>query len=134
MEYHKIIDMLVKYAQTSLGKAAAERLTPVSDLEEVKRLLQATDEAFKVDRLKGAPSFGGIVDMMPAVKRARIGGTLNPHELLGIATTLEGSRRVKRYIANIHEDEPVELLFTLSDMLSEQKTLEDQIKRCIDES
>lgn len=134
MEYHKIIDMLVKYAQTSLGKAAAERLSPVSDLEEVKRLLQATDEAFKVDRLKGAPSFGGIVDMMPAVKRARIGGTLNPHELLGIATTLEGSRRVKRYIANIHEDEPVELLFTLSDMLSEQKTLEDQIKRCIDES
>lgn len=134
MEYHKIIDMLVKYAQTSLGKMAAERLAPVSDLEEVKRLLQGTDEAFKVDRLKGAPSFGGIVDIMPAVKRARIGGTLNPHELLGIATTLEGSRRVKRYIANIHEEEPVELLFTLTDMLSEQKPLEDQIKRCIDDS
>ncbi|WP_019638438.1 endonuclease MutS2 [Paenibacillus fonticola] len=134
MEYNKIVDMLAKYAQTSLGKMTVERLVPVSELEDVKRLLQGTDEAYKVDRLKGAPSFSGIMDMMPAVKRARIGGTLNPHELLGIATTLEGSRRIKRYMASIHEEEPVPLLFALSDMLSEQKALEDQIKRCIDES
>lgn len=134
MEYHKIIDQLVKYSQTPLGKRSAESLLPVSELDDVKRMLQATDEAFTVDRLKGAPAFGGIVDITPSVKRARIGGTLNPHELYGIATTLEGSRRVKRYISGIHEDEPVELLFTLSDMLSEQKPLEEAIKRCIDET
>lgn len=134
MEYHKIIDQLVKYSQTALGKRSAESLLPVSELDDVKRLLQATDEAFTVDRLKGAPAFGGIVDITSAVKRARIGGTLNPHELFGIATTLEGSRRVKRYISGMHEDEPVELLFTLSDLLSEQKPLEEAIKRCIDES
>ncbi|MGG3454840.1 endonuclease MutS2 [Paenibacillus rhizolycopersici] len=134
MEYRKIIDQLTAYSQTALGKKTAEALQPVTDLEDVKRLLQATDEAFKVDRLKGAPGFGGIVDITPAVKRARIGGTLNPHELLGIATTLEGARRIKRYIASMHEEHEVPLLFNLSDTLSEQKPLEDAIKRCIDES
>lgn len=134
MEYRKIIDQLSAYSQTALGKRTAEALRPVTDLEDVKRLLQATDEAFKVDRLKGAPGFGGIVDITPAVKRARIGGTLNPHELLGIATTLEGARRIKRYIASMHEEHEVPLLFNLSDILSEQKPLEDAIKRCIDES
>ncbi|MDU2240765.1 MAG: endonuclease MutS2 [Paenibacillus sp.] len=134
MEYRKIIDQLSSYSQTALGKRTAEALQPATDLEDVKRMLQATDEAFKVDRLKGAPGFGGIVDITPAVKRARIGGTLNPHELLGIATTLEGSRRIKRYIATMHEEHEVQLLFNLSDALSEQKTLEDAIKRCIDDS
>lgn len=134
MEYRKIIDQLSSYSQTVLGKRTAEALQPATDLEDVKRMLQATDEAFKVDRLKGAPGFGGIVDITPAVKRARIGGTLNPHELLGIATTLEGSRRIKRYIATMHEEHEVQLLFNLSDALSEQKTLEDAIKRCIDDS
>ncbi|WP_059046352.1 endonuclease MutS2 [Paenibacillus rubinfantis] len=134
MEYQKIIDQLSSYSQTALGKRTAEALRPAIDLEDVKRMLQATDEAFKVDRLKGAPGFGGVVDITPAVKRARIGGTLNPHELLGIATTLEGSRRIKRYIATMHEEHEVPLLFNLSDLLSEQKPLEDAIKRCIDES
>ncbi|WP_068786721.1 endonuclease MutS2 [Paenibacillus phocaensis] len=134
MEYRKIIEQLSSYSQTALGKRTAEALQPATDLEEVKRLLQATDEAFKVDRLKGAPGFGGIVDITPAVKRARIGGTLNPHELLGIATTLEGSRRIKRYIAAMQEEHEIPLLYHLSDALSEQKPLEDAIKRCIDES
>lgn len=134
MEYPKIIEQLVKYAQTPMGRETAEELSPVTGLEDVKRLLQATEEAFTVDRLKGYPAFGGIVDIVPAAKRARIGGTLNPHELLGIATTLEGSRRIKRFLANMHEEHPIPLLFTLSDSLSEQKPLEEAIKRCIDES
>lgn len=134
MEYPKIINHLARYTQTSLGKQMAEELQPVTRLEDVKLLLQGTEESFTVDRLKGYPSFGGIVDITSAVRRARIGGTLNPHELLGIATTLEGSRRIKRYLSAVHEDNPVEILFTLSDSLSEQKPLEDAIKRCVDDS
>lgn len=134
LEYEKIINKLEYYAQTPLGKNLAKQLTPVTDLEDVKRLLQGTDESFKVDRLKGSPPFGGIVDITSAVKRARIGGTLNPSELLGIATTVEGGRRIQRYINAIHEDDPVALLFALSDEMSDQKALEDAIKRCIDDN
>ncbi|MNH79335.1 Endonuclease MutS2 [compost metagenome] len=134
LEYRKIINKLAGFTQTSLGKERAERLQPVTNLDDVKQLLQATDEAFKVDRLKGAPPFGGIVDITMPVKRARIGGTLNPHELMGISTTLSGARRLKRYILNIHEEEEVPLLYNLCSELSEQKPLENAIKLCINEN
>ncbi|ANS73633.1 recombination and DNA strand exchange inhibitor protein [Paenibacillus yonginensis] len=134
MEYHKIIDALAHFTGTELGRDLAKELEPSIDLDHVKRLLQATDEAFKVDRLKGAPPFGGIVNMMPAAKRARIGGTLSPHELHGIASTLFGARRVRRHLAALHEEDPIPLLFELTENLSDQKPLEDAIKRCIDDN
>lgn len=134
LEYRKILNTLLGFAQTSMGKKKAEQLEPISELEEVKRLLQQTDEAFTFDRLKGSPSFGGIVDITASVKRAEIGGTLNPHELLGISNTTNAARRLKRQIAALHEDEPIESLFFLSDQLSEQKELEDAIRICIDDN
>ncbi|GGA38211.1 endonuclease MutS2 [Paenibacillus physcomitrellae] len=134
MEYHKIIDALVHFTGTELGRDLAKELEPSTDLDKVKQLLKATDEAFKVDRLKGAPPFGGIINMVPAAKRARIGGTLSPHELHGIASTLYGARRVKRHLAALHEDEPIPMLFQLTEDLSDQKALEDAIKRCIDDN
>ena len=121
LEYRKILNTLQSYAQTTMGKKKAEQLEPISELEEVKRLLQQTDEAFTFDRLKGSPSFGGIVDITASVKRAEIGGTLNPHELLGISNTTLAARRLKRQIAALHEDEKIESLFFISDQLSEQK-------------
>ncbi|MFC7681151.1 endonuclease MutS2 [Paenibacillus sp. GCM10028914] len=134
LEYRKILDTLSQYTQTSMGKRMAEQLKPAVQLDDVKHLLAATDQAYTVDRLKGSPSFGGITDVNDALKRARIGGTLNPHELLSVANTIWGSRRIKRFIAQIHEDESVEILYNLSDLISEQKPLEDAIKACIDDS
>lgn len=134
LEYRKVLNTLSQYTQTSMGTKAAEELKPSVQLEDVKQLLAATDQAYTVDRLKGSPSFSGITDVNDSLKRARIGGTLNPHELLSVANTIMGSRRLKRFIAQIHEDEPVEILYNLSDLISEQKPLEDAIKACIDES
>lgn len=134
LEYHKIIDALTRFTGTELGRELAKRLQPSTGLDHVKHMLQATDEAVTVDRLKGAPPFGGISDMRPAAKRARIGGTLSPHELYAIAATVSGGRRVSRHLAALHEDEPIPLLFQLTEELSDQKSLEDAIKRCIDEN
>ncbi|WP_136604036.1 endonuclease MutS2 [Paenibacillus dokdonensis] len=131
LEYRKILNKCVSYAQTSMGKQITESLKPDTDLESVKLLLQATDEAYTVDRLKGTPSFGGISDISAALKRAKIGGTLNPHELLAVGNTTNGSRRIKRFITQMNEDEPLKLLIDISENISEQKALEDAIKACI---
>ncbi|MEK3733900.1 endonuclease MutS2 [Paenibacillus sp. FSL M8-0334] len=134
LEYRKILNTLTEYTQTSMGRTAAEQLKPVAQLEEVKRLLAATDQAYTVDRLKGTPSLSGITDVREALKRAKIGGTLGTHELLATANTIHGSRRLKRFIAGVHEDEPIEMLYNLSELISEQKPLEDDIKACIDDT
>ncbi|KOR82318.1 endonuclease MutS2 [Paenibacillus solani] len=134
LEYRKILNALTQYTQTSMGSQRAEELLPETDLEAVKDLLAATDQAYTVDRLKGSPSFRGITDINDALKRARIGGTLNPHELLATSNTIHGSRRIKRFIAAIHDDEKIDILYNLSDLISEQKPLEDAIRLCIDDT
>ena len=133
LEYHKIVERLKEQTATSLGERLCGELTPTGDLEEVKLRLQATDEAFAAERLKGAPPFGGIADVRAALKRAKIGGMLGPAELLDIASTARGGRLVKRHIAQIHEDHPLPLLHGLAELLTEHRALEESIARCIDE-
>lgn len=133
LEYEKILQALSKHASTSLGAEAALDLKPSSELDEVNRRLQATDEALTVDRLKGGAPFAGVTDIRPAVKRARIGGILNPDELWNISALTNASRRLTRYIDSVHEDHPVEILHGMVETLSDQKPLEDAIRRCIDD-
>lgn len=133
MEFAKILHRLASHAATSMGKEFAEQLVPVAHLDDVKRLLQATDEAYTIDRLKGNAPFGGIVNIRSSLKRAHIGGMLNAHELLDIANTIFGGRRVKRFIEQVHDDHPVPLMYELSQLITDQKPLEDSIKACIDD-
>lgn len=134
LEYRKILNKLMQYTQTTMGRITAEQLKPSADFEGVKLLLQATDEAANVDRLKGIPSFRGVSDIKPALKRASIGGMLGTTELLAVGNTIGGARRVKRFLAAKHEEEQIPLLFAQSDLLSEQKPVEDDIRSCIDEN
>ncbi|MEW9699709.1 endonuclease MutS2 [Paenibacillus sp. SI8] len=134
LEYPKILHKLMNHASTSLGKDAAEKLEPIGDFELVKLRLQATDEAVNVERLKGNAPFGGIRDIRASLHRARIGGMLNPVELLDISTTLFGSRRLKRFVVAVHEEYAIPMLKDQVDLLTENKQLEDKINSCIDEN
>jgi len=133
LEYSKIIDRLAAHAATALGKNVARALSPSRELEEVKRSLQATDEAYKADRLKGSAPFGGVTDIAPALQRARIGGILNPSELAAISLTVRGARRVKRHIMTLHDDDAIPMLNHVAEQLSESRELEEQINACIDD-
>ncbi len=133
MEYPKIINKLVEHAGTELGKQLASKLNPSTDLEDVKRLLQATDEACAADRLKGNAPFGGIFNIEAALHRARIGGTLHAMELLEIASTSFGARRVRRHVLAVHVEHPLPILAGLAEQIYEHKALEDAIFACIDE-
>lgn len=134
LEYTKVVDLLVHHASTSLGKSKAAELQPSGELEEVKRRLTATDEAFKVDRLKGGAPFGGIRDVRSALHRARIGGMLNPQELNDIGGTLFGGRRLKRFLLDVHAETSIALLAGLCELLEDNRPLEEKIKGCIDEN
>lgn len=133
LEYYKIRTKLADHAATSLGKSRAEAVEPSSDFEEVKRLLKATDEAVKVDRLKGGAPFGGIRDVRTSLHRARIGGTLNPAELLDIANTIAGGRKLKRFLQTMDEHEPIPSLVEAAEPVSENRAVEEKIKSCIDD-
>ncbi|NOU87653.1 endonuclease MutS2 [Paenibacillus sp. LMG 31460] len=134
LDYQKILHKLAHHASTSLGKDAVEKLEPKGDFELVKLRLQATDEAVNVERLKGNAPFGGIRDIRSSLHRVRIGGMLNPTELLDISTTMFGTRRLKRFVLAVHEEYAIPMLKEQVELLTENKQLEDKINSCIDEN
>ncbi|WP_199615599.1 endonuclease MutS2 [Paenibacillus alkalitolerans] len=134
LEYHKILNTLAQHAATSIGKAFAEGLRPSGDLAEVRHRLLGTDEAVTIDRMKGQAPLGGVSDIRASLKRSVIGGTLNASELLDIANTVLGGRRVKRFVDSFREKHEAPILGALCDAVQELREVEDQIRRCIDDN
>lgn len=133
LEYYKIIEKLVRHANTSLGKELAEQLTPLSGVEAVRQALAETDEGRLVYRVKGLIPFGGIRDIRMPVKRAAVGSMLDASELLDVADTIMGGRRLRKFLFDIAEQHAIPTLHELADQLFELRDLEDEIRSCIDD-
>lgn len=134
LEYHKVIEKLRNHANTALGKELVEQVQPVSNLEEVRLSLAATDEGRTVYRLKGLIPFGGIRDIRKAVKRAAVGGTLDAKELLDVADTVMGGRRLRKFLLDIAEQHPIPALQQLVEQVFELRPLEEEIRSAIDDN
>ncbi|MBM7541859.1 endonuclease MutS2 [Amphibacillus cookii] len=132
LEFNKIIDQLVDQAASSLGKEQARQLKPVYDLEHVQQLQEETDQAVQVVRLHGDVPFGGITDIRPSLKRAEIGGMLNPQECLQVASTLYGGKKLKRFIEQM-EDPDIPVIREMVAQIEPLTELEHEIKSCIDD-
>lgn len=131
LEYNKIIDQLVELAATSLGKQLAEQAKPKTDFQLVQTMQQETDEAAQIIRLNQQIPLGGIFDIRASVKRATIGGVLDASSCLEIASTIAGSRNVKRFIENM--EDPLPLLSEYVTGISIPHELEKNINQCIDQ-
>ncbi|WP_241138659.1 endonuclease MutS2 [Bacillus mycoides] len=132
LEYNKVKEQLLEHTASSLGRDKVKNLVPSTDFEEIVELQETTDEAAKVIRLKGHVPLGGISDIRSNIKRAKIGSMLSPHELIEIASTMYGSRQMKRFIDNMI-DNGVELpiLETHVAQIVSLYDLEKKITNCI---
>ncbi|MFU0832989.1 MAG: Endonuclease MutS2 [Oscillospiraceae bacterium] len=94
LELDKILKLLA--ARTACEDAAriAGSLKPSSSVEEVKRLLQETDEAYIMMARFGSPPFGGLVDVSNALRRAQAGSMLTMAELLQVSGLLRTIRAI----------------------------------------
>ncbi len=124
LELDQVLALLSECAGSEDGKAACLALQPVSDLEEVQRMLEETTAASDLCTRKGNPSFSGVKDVSAALDRANRGGVLQPKELLYIAGVLRSARTIKSYIG---EDDKETVLDPLFHMLTTNKYLEDKI-------
>lgn len=124
LELDKVLALLADCAGSKEAKAACLRLHPVSDLDDVRALLEETSAASDLCTRKGNPSFSGVSDVSAALERADRGGSLSMAELLRVGGVLRCARNVKGYVA---EDEQPTVLDTLFFMLTGNKYLEDHI-------
>nr|WP_206529491.1 endonuclease MutS2 [Brevibacillus sp. SYP-B805] len=134
LEYDKVIALLVDKATSVLGKEKAEELLPFTHIEQVRLAQQETGEGATVLRLKGSVPLGGIRDIRGPVQRARLGSMLAPQELLDVASTVFAGRRLKTFLLDLCEDEPLPIIQGKAERIEGLRELETEIKRCIDDN
>ena len=124
LELDRVLSMLAECAGSTEGKEACMRLRPTSDLEDVRLMLDQTTAASDLCTRKGNPGFSEVRDVSASLERADRGGSLQPKELLHIASVLRCARNIKGYVA---EDEKKTVLDPMFQALTPNKYLEDKI-------
>ncbi|MBC5980334.1 endonuclease MutS2, partial [Bacillus pumilus] len=132
LEFHKVKEKVMSYTASTLGKERAQDLTPLTDIETIQHLLEEVAEAQDVIRLKGSAPFGGLTDIRRAVKRAEIGSTLSPSELMEIAGLLYAVKNMKHFLTSMYEDGvDIPRLHTYAETLILLPDIRKEIESCI---
>lgn len=98
LEFVKIREILANNCSTQGAKELALSLVPSSDIVEVRRKQEKTEDAKRLSGQKGTPSFGNVKDIRGACERADKGAILSQRELLDCAEVLRTSRGLIEYI------------------------------------
>ena len=98
LEFDKILSMLVGASATAGAKKRAQTLQPSSNLETVQKRQQLTEDAKKMAGIKGAPSFGGMPEILDSVEKAEKNSILSPREILDVASVLHTTSALIEYI------------------------------------
>ena len=128
LELPRVLELLERHAVSAAAKERARALTPETDPDEVRRLLDETDAARGMIAQKGSPSFGAVKPVAEALGRATRGGMLNTRELLDIAGLLNNARRVREYLPEGDEPTVLDKVFS---SLRPNRYLEDKIRTAI---
>ncbi|NMB32798.1 MAG: endonuclease MutS2 [Clostridium sp.] len=132
LEFDKIINMLLGFTSSSLGRELASGLLPQTDFNKVLQSLDETCDGVSFIVKRGGPPMGGVTDIRESIKRSDKGAVLNPGELLRIAGVLRAVRNLKNYSDNtgIKADNK-NIVAELIACLRGNKGLEDKIFRAI---
>lgn len=131
LEYNKIIEMLSKRTVSSKGRKMCEELLPTSNLLEVEDRLRETKEAYDVVLKWGSLPLEGVKDIEDSVKRAKMGFTLTPSELLRVSDILRVTKRLKSFFADGAKKENYPIINEIVESLFYIKSLEEDIERAI---
>ena len=130
LEYEKIIDMLVREADSDPGKDKCRRLKPITRRDEIVVLQSQTGAAFNRILKTDKPAFHGLRDIRLSLKPLEKEGFLTMSELLDICRLFEIAKDVLTSDENLGEE--------YQDVLSGQfrsltyiPELVSEIKRCI---
>lgn len=129
LELHKILEMLCDEASNSRTKEMIMELSPVADLDKVKREMKKTEDAFSLSVKYGTPAFTAFKDIRGSLRRASSGASLSLRELLDIGQMLYQVRIISDWYKSVEEKDSS--LAELFSSLTPNTYLEDKIKNAI---
>src|SRR5262245_32221740 len=98
LEFDKIRALVAARAACALGKAAASRIEPSLDPGEIHNRQALTTEMVDAWRAGLRPSFGGLHDIRPLVRRTQVGGVLEAEELAEVVESLRAIGYLDRWL------------------------------------
>ena len=128
LELDAVLERLAASATSEEAKTRCRALQPLSDAEDIRRLLAQTTAACSMITLKGAPGFQDVREVASSLERADRGGCLTPAELLRIAGVLRCIRNVKAYF---NSDSTQSVLDVYFQELSPNRYLENKITNSV---
>jgi len=125
LEFEKVRELLAGFAASSLGREAARRIEPSTDLAPIRREHVLVDEMMQELSAARTPPFGGLHDVRLIIKRAVIGTMLSAEQLLEIAETLTCTGAIFRYKNRVDQRHVhlIELLAGIEDLGVTAKTI-----------
>lgn len=129
LEYNKIIEIILKYCKTYIGKENLLKLMPSFDTQIVSHLLSETNEAVSLIYRKSSLPLGVIPDISLWLKQLESISVLSSKALLEVAQILKVSRELKEYF---YSDETFDItvfpiLLEYFSELYANKSLEEKI-------
>lgn len=95
LEYHRVLDLVLRFAETAAGKRALKGARPSVDPEVVRALQEETSEVRAAFGPRGVP-LGAIGDIETILARARADGLLAPEDLIRVAQTVRAAADLKK--------------------------------------
>jgi len=131
LEYDKVIRELARFASSDAGRKLCEDLLPMHDLEEITTAQLQTHDAILRLRKKPGPSYNGLKNIIPSLRRLDIGGILSCQDLLEISGVLDVAASVKTFLRPENDEEEPDTLSSFYEAVDPCRVLNDEIKRCI---
>lgn len=103
LDFQKIIQELVSYASSSLGKELAMELKPSQSLEDVQQWQDETADGVQIARLRGRMPIPRLENVGPHLKRLDIGAPLNGVEIAQIGKILTTTTEIRRFFDDLEE-------------------------------
>ncbi|MGI9060314.1 MAG: endonuclease MutS2 [Ktedonobacteraceae bacterium] len=129
LEYPKILAKVAKEAAFSASKELVLELMPSPDIDEARRRLAYTTEAYHLLDLQADASVRGAHDIRAQLARAAREGVLTPADLMEVLTTTQSALHVARLLAKLDVED-----FPLLHRLGGDIPLRPQIVRRIEET
>ncbi|NQS76374.1 MAG: endonuclease MutS2 [Peptococcaceae bacterium] len=129
LEYFKILEQLVSFAASPLGRERILALRPIFDSPVICRWQDEVSEGRKLLRLDPTAEMGGWKDIRSQLQRVGRGAVLEPKELIATADTLTAGRIIKGFFSERQEEYPLLDIYAFS--ITPLPDLEKQIKKAI---
>lgn len=133
LEFNEVLGNLSAYAKTNYARECILKLEPSNDYAVVLRRNKETKEAYNaIIKLSDIP-LGGLYEIKGSIKRAEVGGILEPFELLNIVGLLDCSINVSKYFKSLESMKlDISSLKEYSDRLIFNQTIKSSITLAID--